>query len=144
MTFTGVSYLAILVAAVAAWLAGAAYYTTLSAPWMAAQGKTEEDFRRDMEGKSGVAKGLPFIVAFVAELIMAWMLAGVLGHLGEGQVTVRNGVISAGFLWFGFVLTTIAVNNMFSMKKVMLSVIDSIHWLIVLVVMGAVIGLFRA
>jgi hypothetical protein len=31
---------------------------------------------------------------------------------------------------------------MFGMRKVMLSVIDSAHWLIVLVVIGAVIGLF--
>jgi len=45
---------------------------------------------------------------------MAWMLAGVLGHLGPGQVTLRNGVISGAFLWFGFVLATMAVNNAFA------------------------------
>ena len=27
----------------------------------------------------------PFIVSFVAELIMAWVLAGVLGHLGAAR-----------------------------------------------------------
>ena len=142
MAFEGISYLAVLVAAVAGWLVGAVYYTVFSAPWMAAQGKTKEDFRREMEGKSGAAKAFPFVGAFVAEVIMAWMLAGVLGHLGSGQVTLMNGVISGAFLWFGFVLTTVAVNNMFAGKKAALTVIDSLHWLAVLVVMGGVIGAF--
>jgi hypothetical protein len=143
MTFTGVSYLAVLVAAIAGWIVGALYYTALSAPWMAAQGKTKEDFRREMEGKKGTpAVWLPFVLVFVAELIMAWVLAGLLGHLGPDQVTFWNGVVSGAFVWLGFVVTTIAANNMFGMRKVMLSVIDSAHWLIVLVVIGAVIGLF--
>jgi Protein of unknown function (DUF1761) len=144
MTFAGLNYLAVLAAAVAGWLVGAAYYTTLSAQWMAAQGKTKDDFRREMEGKPGSAKWLPFVLAFVAQLIMAWVLAGLLGHLGPGQVTFWNGVISAAFVWVGFVATTIAVNNMFGMKKVMLSVIDGGHWLIVLIVIGAIIGAFGA
>jgi len=50
------------------------------------------------------ARQWPSIYAFIADI--AWMLAGVLGHLGAGQVTLRNGIISAAFLWFGFVLTT--------------------------------------
>jgi Protein of unknown function (DUF1761) len=80
------------------------------------------------------------VLAFVADLIMAWMLAGVLGHLGPGQVTLRNGIISGAFLWFGFVLTTMAVNNAFAGRKHTLTAIDAGHWLAVLVVMGAVVG----
>ena len=30
---------------------------------------------------------------------------------GQGQVTAKNGAISALFLWLGFVVTTVAVNN---------------------------------
>ena len=69
----------------------------------------------------------PLIVAFVADLIMAWMLAGVIGHLGD--VTIKNGVISAAFIWFGFVLTTLVVNNTFGMRSPKLTVIDGGHWL---------------
>jgi hypothetical protein len=71
---------------------------------------------------------------------MAWMLAGVLGHLG--QVTIRNGVISAAFLWFGFVLTTMAVNYSFGRRPLKLLAIDAGHWLLVLVLLGAVLGAF--
>ena len=83
---------------------------------------------------------LPFVLAFVGDLIMAWVLAGVLGHLGPGQVTLRNGVISGAFLWFGFVLTTMMVNNAYAGRKYTLTAIDAGHWLAVLVVMGGIIG----
>ena len=71
---------------------------------------------------------------------MAWVLAGLMAHIGP--ITIRSGLISAGFVWFGFVLTTIAVNNAFSGRKPMLTVIDAGHWLGVLLIMGAVIGAF--
>jgi len=82
----------------------------------------------------------PFIITFVALLVMAWVLAGLMGHLGPGQVTAKNGVVSGAFAWLGFVVTTIFVNNAYPGRKYTLSVLDSIHWLGVLVIQGAVIG----
>jgi hypothetical protein len=73
---------------------------------------------------------------------MAWMLAGVVGHLGPGQVTVKNAVLSGAFIWFGFVLTTVAVNYAFAGRKPLLTVIDTAHWLGALLLIGAIIGLF--
>jgi len=142
MAFAGINYLAIFAAAVAAWILGAVYYTTLSKPWLAAVGMTAADMKKQSEDK--VRAIAPFILSFVAEIVMAWVLAGVLGHLGPGQVTVRNGVISALFLWFGFVLTTIATNNAYPGRKVMLTVIDAGHWLGVMLLIGAIVGGFGA
>ncbi|MCC7348554.1 MAG: DUF1761 domain-containing protein [Variibacter sp.] len=139
MMFAGLNVLAIVLAAVAAWVFGAAYYMALARPWLASQGKNLEEARRNPE-KTGVAAALPFIISFVAEILMAWVLAGAVGPLGPGQVTVRNGVISGVFLWGGFILTTLVVNNMFAMRKPMLSLIDAGHWLGVMVLMGAIIG----
>ena len=133
MTFAGLNYLAVLIAAVAAFALGAAYYMTLSRQWLAAVGMTKEQLG---EKRSPV----PFVVSFVALLVMGWVLAGTLGHLGAGQVTVKNGIISALFLWLGFVVTTVFVNNAYPGRRYSLSVIDSIHWLGVLVIQGAVIG----
>jgi hypothetical protein len=143
MTFTGVNYLAVLVAAVAGWVIGAAWYMSLAKPWVAAQGRTMENFKAQADAAKGTsAAWLPYVLAFVAELIMAWVLAGLLAHLGPDQTNIWNGIVSAVFVWLGFVVTTVAVNNMFSMRKPMLTVIDSGHWLAVLVVMGIVLGLF--
>ena len=85
---------------------------------------------------------MPYLLALIAEIVMAWVLAGLMAHLGPGAVTVWNGIVSAAFVWLGFVATSVAVNNMFGMKPVMLSVIDAGHWLAVLIVMGAIIGAF--
>jgi hypothetical protein len=139
MAFAGINYWAVLAAAVAAWLVGAAYYMALANPWMKAHGWTSKEA---MLGPSGKPSPMPFVLAFVAELVMAWVLAGMIGHLGPGQVTLRNGIISGLFAWLGFVATTLAVNNAYGRRTVSLTVIDAGHWLAVLLVQGAVIGAF--
>ena len=135
MTFAGVNYLAILAAAVAAWAFGAAYYSGLAKPWMAAAERTEADLKK-YEGSLRLY--LPFGVSFVAELVMAWTLAGLLAHLG--QATLRGGVISAFFVWLGFVLPTIATNYAYGDRKPMLIALDTAHWLGVLLIIGAIVG----
>ncbi len=133
MAFAGMNYLAVLVAAVAGFAFGAVYYMSLSRQWLAAVGKTKDDVKSNRSPA-------PFIVSIVALLVMAWVLAGSIGHLGTGEVTLKNGVISALTLWVGFVITTLAVNNAFGQRKVSLTFIDGIHWLGVLVIQGAIIG----
>jgi hypothetical protein len=136
MAFAGVNYLAIVIAAVIAWLAGAAWYTMLSKVWMAALGTTPEEMQ---EARRRPGAFLPFVYAFVAELVMAWVLAGILGHLGS--VTFRAGVISAAFCWLGFVITVLVVNYTFARRDWRLLAVDGGHWLVVLLLMGAVLGI---
>jgi Protein of unknown function (DUF1761) len=135
MQFAGVNHLAIVIAAVVAWLAGAAWYTTLGKTWAAAQGITPEQMAAARQ-QPGAYR--PFIYVFVAELVMAWVLAGLLGHLGP--LTLRGGVISAAFCWLGFVITTMVVNISFARRDWRLLLIDGGYWLIVLLLMGAIIG----
>jgi hypothetical protein len=135
MSIMGISIWVILVAAIAAWLLGAGYYMVLAKPWMAAQGwKTEAD----MLGPSGKTSPAPFIASFIAEIVMATVLAGVLFHMGG--FTVKGGLISGFLIWLGFVVTTIGVNYAFSKRPVMLTVIDAGHWLAVLLLMGIILG----
>jgi len=138
MVFITVNWLSIVIAAVAAWIFAAIYYTALSAPWLAAMGKTLEQCKAEQAAKTGFAKYLPFALAFVGNIIMGWALYGILIHLGA--FTLRGGLISAALIWFGFVLTTMTVNNAFSGRKAMLTVIDSGGWLGALLIIGAVVG----
>lgn len=131
------NYLAILIAGVAGFFLGWAWYMALAKPWMAASGKTEAD----MCGPDGAKKKMPgvaMLTAILASLIMALMLHGILTHMGFQ--TPRQGAIAGAFIWFGFVITTMAVNNAFQMRKAMLTVIDGGYWLLVLVVQGAILG----
>lgn len=118
-------------AAVAAFIVGAVYYGVLAKPWAAAQGKSPDDFQP--------SPGL-FITSFLAELIMAWMLMGVMGH--ASATTLQGGLISGFFIWFGFVITTMVVNHAYGDRTRALTIIDGGHWLLVLLAMGAVLGTF--
>jgi hypothetical protein len=131
-----VNYVAVLCAAVAAWIAGAIWYTVLSKPWKAALGwSTAEIETRAKEVPVG-----PMVLSFVAELIMALLLTGLIGHFGA--ITIRTGVIVGALCWLAFVATTITVNNAYQGRKLALTLIDAGHWLAVLIIQGAVIGAF--
>ena len=131
MAFAGVNYIAVVIAALAGFGTGAAWYMTLGRFWLSAVGKKKEDMD---------PSPTPFLISIVANLVMAIMLAGVIGHLGE--VNIRTGVISGALIWLGFVITTLGVNHAFEGAKTSLTLIDGGHWLAVLLVMGAVIGAF--
>ena len=135
MTFSGVNYVAIVIAAIVAWLAGAGWYVALGRTWMAALGWTPE---RAQAARSEPGAYWPFVYTFAAELVMAWTLAGILGHIGP--LSLRNGVISAALCWLGFVMTTMLTNNSFARRDWRLLWIDGGHWLLVLLLMGAIIG----
>jgi Protein of unknown function (DUF1761) len=129
-----INYLAVVVAAVAGFALGWGWYTVFGKAWMTALGKSKE------ECEKGQRSLTPLIIAAVSCLLMAWMLAGLMGHLAN--VTIRGGVISAVFVWIGFVLTTVATNHAFEGMKPLVTTIDAGHWLAVLILMGAIIGAF--
>jgi hypothetical protein len=136
MSFSGVNYLAVIIATLAGFGLGAVWYMVLAKPWMHAVGKSEVD------RPQGGAQIVPFAIAIVALFVMALMLAGLMAHIGD--VTVRGGLISGLFVWLGFVITTMGVNHAFGGAKPMLTLIDGGHWLAVLLIQGAVIGAFGA
>lgn len=135
MDFGGVNYLAIVVAAVAAFVFGSIYYGALSKPWMKAA-------RIEPKAEGGMSMPGPglLINSFVCELIMAWALAGIIGHLGTEQTTLWNGIVSGFFVWLGFMATTMAVNHRYEGFGWDLTIIDGLHWLGVALIMGAIIG----
>ena len=133
MAHGGMNYLAVFIAAVAGFAFGAVYYTLLGRRWLAALGKTRDDM-------AAGGKIAPFVTSAIALIVMAFVLAGSIGHLGPGQVTIRNGIISGAILWVGIVMTTMAVNHRFQGSKWSLTFVDGGHWLGVLLIQGLIIG----
>jgi hypothetical protein len=128
MPFAGISYLAVIAAAVIAYVFGAVWYMALARHWMKASGFSEPP-------KPAAA---PFAIAFVAQLVIAYFLAGLIGHLGD--VTVTRSLITAFFVWLPFVLAPMIVNHRFQGLTWRLTLIDGGHWLGVLLIMGLVVG----
>lgn len=133
INFAEVNYLAVIVAAIAGFGVGAIWYGLLfSKQWIAATGMTMEQMQR-----SGGRSMIPFVLSIIACLIMAIILSAF-----AAPATIARGA-AAGFLaWLGFVVTTITVNYAYPGRKIELTVLDSGHWLAVMVVMGAILGAF--
>lgn len=128
------STLSIPIAALAAWLLGAVWYTAFSATWLGALGKT----KADLVGVTGKPSPLPLALSFAAELVMATVVAILVARLG---LTSAAGGMSIGIMaWLGFVATTLGVNHAYSSAKPELSLIDGGHWLAVLVLIGFIVG----
>jgi hypothetical protein len=136
--FGHLNFLSVVAAAVVAWIFGAIYYTALGKFWIAAQGKTAESCKAEFAAKSGLAKFAPFVLSFIGALITGAVLYGILTH--SGLWSWHAGIITGVFCWFGFVLTTVVINNAYAGRKVMLSVIDAAHWLGVLIIIGGIVG----
>ncbi len=137
MNFVAVDYWAIVIAGIVGYAAGSIWYWALGKPWMAAVGlSARTPSGRPMPPSSA----WPSVVAFVADLVMAAVLAAIIGATGATAVTLHGGIVTAALVWLGFVLTTMAVNNSFARRKPILLAIDGGHWLVVLILMGGIIG----
>lgn len=132
MSFLAVNWLAVLLATVASFAFGAAWYMGLSRQWLAAVGKTKEQLG---------AGYTPFVWSVVVEFVMAYFIALFTPAL-MGAVDIGAGIMTGLLCWFGFVLTAMIMNHRYEGMKWSLTLIDSLHILGVLVIHGLVIGLF--
>ena len=85
-----VNYLAVFTAAALGFISGGIWYGVLGNAWAKALGKEKNDFKPEPK---------PFIIGFICQLIMAYILAGLIGHLGFE--TIWEDIICALFVWAG-------------------------------------------
>jgi len=128
MDFSNINYLAIITAAVAGMISGAAWYGAFAKSWMKAVGFTEEP-----KPDSKI-----YVVAILAQLIIAYMLAILFSHFPD--VDTKDGILAAFFLWLGFCVAPMAVNHRFQGKGWDLTLIDGGYWLVVFLLQGAILG----
>ncbi len=129
MSFAGISWIAVVIAAVLAFVWGAAYYGALSAPWQRA-GRIDA-----VQARPGPAL---LAVTFVCELVAAAVLASFM--IGLGRMTLTGGLAVGFFAWLGFILASMAMNHRYQGYGWDLTAIDGGHWLGAMLIMGAVIG----
>jgi hypothetical protein len=127
-----VNWLAVLLAGIASFAFGAAWYMSLSQQWLAALGKTREQLQ---------VGNTPFIWSIVMELVMAYFIALLTPAL-TGEISIVSGMVVGAHMWLGFVITTLILNHRYEGMRWSLTIIDGLHLLGVLVIQGLVIGLF--
>jgi hypothetical protein len=124
---------AVVVAAVVYWLLGAVWFTTLSKPWLEGIGKTMDQLKQE-----GVHPGVAYGVAFVCNLVIAYVLGWIV--VSTGEQTALRGVTIGALLWFGLVGTTIGTAYIFEARSLTGFVITAGYPLVGMLWMGAIVG----
>jgi hypothetical protein len=124
----------IIAATIASYIAGSIWYLVIGKHWRQALGWAEgaEPYR---------PRPVELLVAFVGQLMMAVALSLLIRHLGHASA--NRGILIGASVWLGFVLPTLATNVVFQRRSLALIWQDGGHWLLLLMVQGAVIGFFR-
>lgn len=133
-----IHYWALFVAAIAAFAFGGIWYGPIfSKAWVASLGKTPEQLKAN-------ARPMPILfgATFIAELVIAWALAGLMGHLALSGITVgvTHGLVVGLVCAVAFVITTLIVAHGYQGARWTQTFIDGGHWLGVFAIEGAIVG----
>jgi hypothetical protein len=131
-----VNYLAVLVATVASFIIGWAWYSPLLfvKPWMKLRGMDYEAMRaQGMKMPWGIMAG-----EFVTTLVTAFFIAEFAAWVGAGSAV--GGLILGFWIWLGFYATTMLGQVFWEKVPLKLYAINAGRWFVSILVMAAIIG----
>lgn len=132
-----VNLVTILVAAIAYMVVGFLWYGPLFGKvWMKAMGITASDMEKNKD-KMGMIYGLTSLAALVTSYVLAHFI------FYAGEKTALGGAKIAFWVWVGFVVTKSIVDTLFENKKWDIFYLNMGYQLVGLLVMGAILGVWR-
>ena len=132
-------FVAVLVAALAGFVVGGAWYSPLllGELWMRESGVTQEQIDASNKGRT-------FAITFVALLIMSYCLEMFIGpttEIGEGFYSRSQQGAFYGFLTgFGWLFFAVVVVGLFEQRSVKYMLINGGYWVVTMATMGGVLG----
>lgn len=139
MPTANVNIVAVLVAALLTFVLGAFWYSPIlfAKQWMAAQGYTPEKLQT-MKQRGGARA---YVVSIACYLVMAYVLALLVSY--TNSTTLAQGLWLGFLSWLGFAATIGLTAHVFSEKPIAAWVIDAGYQLAYLVIMGALLSVWR-
>ena len=130
-----INWLAVLVAAIIRMAVGFAWYSPplFLKPWQAVTGVTPESMR------AGLGKAM--VVDVIGSLIMSFALANII--VGAGITDWLNGALAGFWVWLGFMATLMVSLWGYENRSLKLIAINLGNNLIALVLMGALLAVWR-
>lgn len=141
MFLVHVNYLAVVLCAVAAMVLGFLWYGPLfGKEWMKLVGMQKDKMLGANENM-----GKTYGMMFLANLLMAYVLAHFVWYAAPGSLTLLIAVKTAIWAWLGFIATYALTKHLFAVdrKPFKLYVIDTGYYLVSLVVMGSIFGVLK-
>lgn len=129
-------FLGVILAALAAFAYGAVHYTILSKPWLVVSGVKLDANGRPLQSGS---MALQFGTSFVAMLLVAGMMRHVFA--ASNVVTLGASVVSGLGIGAFFILPWVWMNNTYTSRPIMLTVIDGAYSVIGCGIIGLVLSL---
>jgi len=126
-------HVSVWIASIVFFVLGAIWYSVMAAPWVAAIGKSMEQLSREHG-----ASPLPYVVGFLAILVMCYTLAWLIRRLGA--TTLVAGLQLGATVALGFIAATLALNYGFEARPVVLWFINSVYVVVGLAISGAIIA----
>jgi len=127
--------IAVIVAAVAGWAFGAAWYMSLAKPWTVAA-----NIEVDENGRPVDESALPYILSMLAMILVAGMMRHTFAL--SGIETFGKGLISGLGVGLFFISPWIMINNAYGGRPFKLTLIDGGYATFGCAIIGAVLGLF--
>jgi hypothetical protein len=135
------NYIAVALAAVASMVIGFVWYGPMlfAKPWMKYMGYSQKDLKKE-QAKMGPLYGISFVLAVLTAFVLSYMI--VMAQNFFEYPKLSTGLITAFWMWLGFVMPVQATSAIFSTNRSMgLFLINTGYQLACLLVMGLILGL---
>ncbi len=134
-----INYLAVLVSAVVSIILGSLWYSPLlfGKVWMRLAGKNAKEMNKAK--KRGMGK--LYLVAFIASLVMAYVLAHFIKYLTATSFT--DGMLAGFWLWLGFIAAVQIGIVIWDNKPFKLYLLNAIYYLVSLAIMGGILAVWK-
>ena len=134
MLIFDLNWLAIVAAAVANMIIGAAWYGIFAEPWLEGIGQTREWANENQ-------RPTDYLIAILNSVLMAFFLANVIRW--AGVTGILSGLMIGFFMWLGFNGFSFASNHAFEDRSFKLWLVNSGVYLAGLLVIGAILGAWQ-
>ena len=132
-----IDYLAVLVAPIPSMVVGFLWYGPLFGKmWM----KLTNLDNKKMQAAKKKGIGKTYALAFLTSLIMSYVLAHFVDYVDAK--TIADGIVLGFWVWIGFLATTQIGSVFWENKPVKLYLINTLHYLVTLVVMAAILAVW--
>jgi hypothetical protein len=128
---------ALVVAMLVSFLFEAGWFSFFLKPWLAGIGRSMEW----LMSQPHVAPPVQYAVALLCSFVTATILS--ISIQASGEQTLLRGIKVGAVLWFGFILTSRAKNDIFEVRPITLFAINAGYGLIDLILMGAIVGAWK-